>query len=100
MLFKKQILDKIATGQVTLAFRRWKRPTVKAGGSLKTSIGVLLITSVQTIDESEVRLQSARKAGFDSLKELFESLGNREGEFYRIEFERTRDDPRIALRRV
>lgn len=41
MLFKQFILDKIATGQVTHAFRRWKRPTVKAGDCLKTSVGVL-----------------------------------------------------------
>jgi len=98
MLFKQNILDKIAAGQVTLAFRRWRLPTVKTGGSLKTPIGVLQIRSVETIHESQVSLREARKAGFDSLVELFESLGHRDGELYRIEFQRAGDDPRIALR--
>lgn len=98
MLFKQFILDKLATGQVTLAFRRWNRPTVKAGGCLKTSVGVLHIRSLETIDEERITLQAARRAGFDSIEELLDSLGEREGELYRIEFERAGDDPRIALR--
>lgn len=97
MLFKQSILNKIAEGQVTLAFRRWKRPTVKAGGSLKTSIGVLRIRSVETFD-GKISPREARLAGFDSVEDLISSLGERDGQLFRIEFERVGDDPRIALR--
>lgn len=31
MLFTAAVLEGIAAGRVTLAFRRWRRPTVKAG---------------------------------------------------------------------
>ena len=34
MLIRRADLDRIASGEVTLAFRRWRRPTVKAGGTL------------------------------------------------------------------
>lgn len=32
MLFQRAFLDGLANGSITLAFRRWRRPTVKAGG--------------------------------------------------------------------
>ena len=32
MLFKMAVLEKVAAGAVTCAFRRWKKPTVIAGG--------------------------------------------------------------------
>jgi hypothetical protein len=46
MLLKQATLEAVADGKVTLAFRRWRRPTVRTGGSLTTSIGVLSIDSV------------------------------------------------------
>ena len=33
MLFNRADLDRIATGEITVAFRRWLRPTVRAGGT-------------------------------------------------------------------
>jgi len=43
MLIKRDILERIAGRKVDLAFRRWKRPTVKTGGRLRTEIGELAI---------------------------------------------------------
>jgi hypothetical protein len=88
MRFKQFILNKIAAGHLTLAFRRGKRPTVKAGGCLKTSVGVLHVRSLETIDEDNNTSQSARQAGFDSVGERLDSHGTQEGEWYCIEFER------------
>ena len=42
MLFKNDVLAGIAKGDVTLAFRRWQKPTVRAGGTLRTTVGVLV----------------------------------------------------------
>src|SRR5918992_1122207 len=36
MLFRRADLDAIAAGRITVAFRRWRRPTVKPGGTLHT----------------------------------------------------------------
>lgn len=49
MLFKKAFLEKIRDGRVTLAFRRWRRPTVKSGGTLLTAVGELPIVSVTQV---------------------------------------------------
>jgi hypothetical protein len=45
MPFRKKFLDGIRNGSVTLAFRRWKRPTVQDGGTLLTPVGELAIES-------------------------------------------------------
>ena len=49
MLFKQATLGDIAAGKVTLAFRRWRRPTVRAGGTLTTPVGVLAIDAVEKV---------------------------------------------------
>ena len=49
MLFRQEFLDGIREGRVTLAFRRWRRPTVRAGGTLMTPIGQLQIGDVRPI---------------------------------------------------
>jgi len=52
MLFRDQTLAAIALGEVTLAFRRWKRPTVKAGGRVRTASGVVLIGGIAVVENS------------------------------------------------
>jgi len=98
MLFKAPILDEIAKGRITLAFRRWQRPTVRAGSTLKTAIGVLAIESVEEIAESLITEDDFLRAGYSSRQELLDSLGTRPGTLYRIAFHRSGDDPRLALR--
>ena len=98
MLFKERFWPGIADGSVTLAFRRWKRPTVRADGTLQSPVGLLAIDSVDTIDESAISEADARRAGFESRNDLLGELGNRQGDLYRITFHVAGPDPRIALR--
>jgi hypothetical protein len=97
MLFNRRALDGIAAGEIDLAFRRWKRPTVKAGGTLRTRAGVLSIHSVEPTSQRRISAEDARRAGFSSRAELLRSL-RPEGRLYRIEFHRSGDDPRAVLR--
>ncbi len=46
MLLKQDVLEGIRAGRITLAFRRWLRPTVKTGGTLLTPMGQLRIEKV------------------------------------------------------
>jgi hypothetical protein len=98
MLFTVATLDGIASGRVTLAFRRWRRPTVRAGGRLRTAVGELAVDAVDAVDESALNAAAARRAGFASRAELSASLGDREGQLYRIAFRLAGPDARIALR--
>lgn len=95
MLFRKDILERIATGDVTVAFRRWKRPSVRAGGTLRTPIGVLAIDAVERV--AEITVTEASAAGAGSPEELLASLRN-DGELYRVRFHLAGPDDRIALR--
>jgi hypothetical protein len=97
MLFNLRALEGIAAGEIDLAFRRWKRPTVKAGGTLRTRAGLLAIDAVEPTSERKITAGDARRAGFGSRRQLIASL-RPEGRLYRIEFRRLGDDPRTALR--
>jgi hypothetical protein len=98
MLFNLRALDGIAAGEIDLAFRRWKKPAAKAGGTQRTRAGVIAIDRVEPSSERRISAEDVRRAGFESRAELLRSL-RPEGRLYRIEFHRVGDDPRVALRR-
>jgi hypothetical protein len=98
MLFPQDVLRRIGEGEVTLAFRRWRRPSVKAGGTLRTRVGVLAIDSVEIVDEEQVTDADARRAGAVDREALLAGL-RPEGALHRIEFRLAGPDPRIALRK-
>jgi hypothetical protein len=70
MLLKREILEAIKAGDITLQFRRWTRPSVKAGGTLKTSVGLLRIGRITDLSPDDVTAADARKAGFADLAEF------------------------------
>jgi len=88
--------ERIRSGEITLQFRRWKRPTVRAGGRLRTSQGVLSIDEIEVV--SRVTRAEAVAAGFPSVAALKSSVDGREGSLYRIRLRFAGDDPRIELR--
>jgi hypothetical protein len=97
MLFRQDELRRIGAGEITLAFRRWRRPTVKAGGTLRTRAGVLAIESVEPIAEADVTDADAQRAGAPDRETLLARL-RPAGRLHRVEFRLAGPDPRIALR--
>jgi len=67
MLLKRELLEDIKSGKVDLVFRRWSRPTVRAGGTLKTKLGILAIDAMDEMDPADVTLAEAQRAGFADL---------------------------------
>lgn len=98
MLLKQTELAAIKEGRVSLVFRRWQRPTVRSGGTLKTAAGVLSIESVEKTSLSAITERDARKAGYGSLADLLTVLRARPGTVYRIAVRYAGADPRIRLR--
>jgi hypothetical protein len=99
LLFRQRFLDGIRKGTVTLAFRRWRRPSVRPGSTLLTAVGQLHIGSVTVVELDRISPTDIRRAGYDSRQALLAELNLRaEGEIYRIELGPLRPDPRIALR--
>ena len=98
MLFRMATLDAIAAGDVTMAFRRWTRPTVKQGGTLVTRVGVLAIDALEVVDPASITDDEARRAGHDSPADVLAMLAEKPGDVYRVTFHVAGEDPRIALR--
>ena len=99
MLLKQETLRGIESGSITVAFRRWRRPTVKAGGTLLTPVGQLAIEAVDVVSLEEIAESEAVAAGFSSLASLRSQLSKRaDGDVYRVRLSLAGPDPRIALR--
>jgi hypothetical protein len=99
MLLKNEVLEKIMAGEISVVFRRWKRPTVKTGGTLVTRAGLLSIESVEEIDPESISNKDVKAAGFANKRDLTGQLSDREGAVYRIRLSYAGEDPRIALRK-
>jgi hypothetical protein len=98
MLFRTKDLEAIAAGTCTTAFRRWKRPTVKAGGTIRTAIGLIAIDSIEEIDPATLGEADAAAAGYPSLAALNRMFESQEGVCYRIRLHPAGPDPRDTLR--
>ncbi len=96
MLFRRNILQGIAEGRVTLAFRRWRRTPPPDGSSLRSPVGVLCLDRVTVVDEGDITPEDVRRTGL-SHRELQASIAG-EGTLLRIELRLTGEDPRVALR--
>jgi hypothetical protein len=98
VLLKQAVLAGIRDGCIHLAFRRWAKPTVKAGTELHTGIGLVGITAVETTSLAGITTAAARDAGYASRAALLAELGQRDGTLYRIQMTYFGADPRLALR--
>ena len=97
MLFLAHHWGGLEDGTITVAFRRWRRPTVRAGGSLKSPGGLLAIDEVAPIEPADISDDEARRAGHPDRGSVLAAL-RPEGTLYRIRFHRVGDDPRLELR--
>lgn len=99
MLLTMPTLDRIARGEIDRAFRRWRRPTVRAGGTLNTPRGQLTIEAVDPVTDDDLTDDEARRAGFADADALRRSLPPRaETTLVRVRFGPLAADPRLALR--
>lgn len=98
MLFRTKDLEAILAGRVTTAFRRWKRPTVKAGGTVRSQLGMIAIDAVEVIDPAALTEADAAAANYPSLAALHAMFEAQEGTCYRITLRPGGPDPREALR--
>lgn len=99
MLFKMEFWPGIASGEITCAYRRWKRPSVIAGRRYRTPAGIIEVMSVEPIDEGALTDETATRAGYPSRAALVADLPERVGlVLYRIDFRASGEaDPRDVL---
>jgi hypothetical protein len=99
VLLDDPTLAAIVAGERTLVFRRWRRPSVRTGGTLRTRRGLLAIDEVRRVTAGEITEGDARAAGWDSRTALLAALDRRpDGDLYRVAVRHVGEDPRLALR--
>jgi hypothetical protein len=99
MLLNASELAGVATGEISLLFRRWQRANVKVGTQQRTRIGVVIVDSVGVVEERDLTDADARSAGHPGLAALLKALNRRgDGDIHRIQLHLAGPDPRIALR--
>lgn len=112
MLLNRAELEAIRDDGRDLVFRRWRRPTVRAGGTLRTAIGELSIHEVAVVEPDEIDDAQARRAGFPDAAAVLEWLfapraaparartaaPDADSPIYRVRVSYLGADPRVALR--
>lgn len=75
LFFKANFLPGLASGDVTLTFRLWDKPRVKAGSMQRCHpIGVLEVGAVDEVKLGKITSADAKRAGFDGRDALVANL--------------------------
>lgn len=103
LLFQKRFHASLLDGSVTLTFRRWDKPHVRAGGRYRCHpIGVLEVERVERVGVASLSEEDAMQSGFASRAELVAYLATAreaplEAEVFRIQLHHGGDGDRVAL---
>ena len=106
MQFRRRDLEAIVRGELTLTFRRWRRPQARQGGRYRVGPQIIEVTSVEQIDPAQISIEDARAAGHDSADAALEAIlrnqrksSDASAPLYRIEFRCLGEqaDPRSVL---
>lgn len=99
MRFTKEYWPGIAEGSISVAYRRWKRPTVVAGRMYRTGGGRVEVTSVSIVDPESITDRDVHATGHPSAEHIRAQFrGDPSWPVYRVEFTRLSEpDPRQVL---
>ena len=93
MLFSQELRDDVLAGEITVSFRLWKRPKVKAGGRYPVGpgAGLIEVDSVELIPFAGITDADVRRAGEpdrETLRRRAAHAGpvNDDSILYRVEF--------------
>ena len=98
-MFQRRFWEPIQRGEVTVAFRRWKRHQVVAGRVYRSPAGRLAVDSVDIVEPDAITQDDARRAGFADADAVRRELRGDDGDaVFRIEFRHLDEpDPRTEL---
>ncbi len=96
MLIRPADLARIRDGEIDLAFRRWDRPRLLVGTKMRTSVGLVEVTSVDRV--RTITKADAERAGAPR-EQLLKLMASKEpAPIWRIGLRFAGADPRVALR--
>ena len=89
--FSRELRAEVLSGAITVTFRLWSRPKVKAGGRYRMASGQIEIDSVELVPFASIDLGDVRRSGepdLESLRRRAAHAGPIQADtlLYRIEF--------------
>ncbi len=96
MLIRPADLARIRDGEIDLAFRRWDRPRLLLGTRMRTSVGLVEVTSIEEVDD--VTEGDAARAGASREQLLKLMAPKAPAPIFRVGLRFAGEDPRVALR--
>jgi hypothetical protein len=89
--FSQELRADVLSGQITVSFRLWRRPKVKAGGRYRVGGGQIEVDSVELVPFSSIDHSDLRCSGETDLESLRERAAHAgpihdDTLLYRIEF--------------
>ena len=106
MQFRQRDQEAIARGELTLTFRRWRRPQARVGGRYRLGEYVIEVAAVDQVDPSQISPEDARAAGHETPEAALDAVlsnqrksGDPDAPLYRVEFHclGKQADPRSLL---
>ncbi len=106
MQFRDRDKDAIGRGELTLTFRRWRRPQARTGGQYRVGAYVIEVTAVDEIEPEQITIEDARAVGQDSAQGVLDAVrreqrssGDPNAPLYRVAFRSLGEqpDPRRVL---
>ncbi len=95
MRFTKPFWSGISDGTITVAFRRWRRPTVVAGRPYRTGGGRIEVLAVDIVDPASITDAEVAASGHGDRADLLDYLNDAslaDRDLYRVRF-RVLDEP-------
>lgn len=91
MEFSKELRSAVLSGDITLTFRLWSRPQVKAGGRYRVGLGQIEVESIELVPFAAIEADDLRRCGEPDLESLRRRAAHSgairdETMLYRIEF--------------
>lgn len=75
MMFRREDRERVANGEITVTFRLWKTPKVKAGKRYATGFGTIEVEDVTVIPAALVARRDVKPSGLSDIRAIWESAG-------------------------
>lgn len=87
MVFKRELRDRVRSGEITCSVRLWQSPHVRVGGRYPLPPGEIVVELVLEMSLSDVTPELARRSGFVGVVDLLKTAKHGPGRrVFLIEF--------------